>query len=173
MRYSYAWEVGVEELQDWMSDGAQGRLPDRLYVTFLGVPVERDLQKAVQQGHVCYEDPSRCGIPMRTAISVVDPRKGEPFERDDVIKMGFGFPSRGVEPQWIVGRVHCFYTLSHDGGIVGFSIPRVETPVSRFTGESIAGLVVGAMGMFIFGLYLRRWLLGRKAHGKAAANVGA
>jgi hypothetical protein len=32
------------------------------------------------------------------------------------------------------------------------------TSASRFKGESIAGLVVGAMGIFIFGLYLRAWL---------------
>jgi hypothetical protein len=35
--------------------------------------------------------------------------------------------------------------------------------VSRFHGASVAGLVVGAMGCFIFGLYLRAWLRERKA----------
>jgi hypothetical protein len=35
--------------------------------------------------------------------------------------------------------------------------------VSRFHGASIAGIVVGAMGCFIFGLYLRGWLRERKA----------
>jgi hypothetical protein len=34
--------------------------------------------------------------------------------------------------------------------------------VSRFHGASIAGLIVGAMGVFIFGLYLRSWLRERK-----------
>jgi hypothetical protein len=34
---------------------------------------------------------------------------------------------------------------------------------SRFHGASVAGLVVGAMGIFIFGLYLRSWLRERKA----------
>jgi hypothetical protein len=34
---------------------------------------------------------------------------------------------------------------------------------SRFHPASVAGLVVGAMGCFIFGLYLRRWLRERKA----------
>ncbi|MHC5058658.1 MAG: hypothetical protein ACYTKD_28705 [Planctomycetota bacterium] len=29
--------------------------------------------------------------------------------------------------------------------------------------SAVAGLVVGAMGCFIFGLYLRRWLRERKA----------
>ena len=39
----------------------------------------------------------------------------------------------------------------------------VDTEDGRFTGESVAGLVVGAMGCFIFGLYLRAWLRERKA----------
>ncbi len=34
---------------------------------------------------------------------------------------------------------------------------------SRFHPASIAGLVVGAMGCFIFGLYLRQWLRERRA----------
>ncbi|MHC5059005.1 MAG: hypothetical protein ACYTKD_30490 [Planctomycetota bacterium] len=33
----------------------------------------------------------------------------------------------------------------------------------RLTGGSVAGLFVGAMGVFIFGLYLRRWLCERRA----------
>jgi len=34
---------------------------------------------------------------------------------------------------------------------------------SRFHPASIAGIVVGATGLFIFGLYLRRWLREKKA----------
>jgi len=37
----------------------------------------------------------------------------------------------------------------------------IDTTASRFTGASVAGLVVGAMGMFIFALALRDWLGGR------------
>ena len=44
-----------------------------------------------------------------------------------------------------------------------FTVYYVDTTASRFHGASIAGLVVGAMGCFIFGLYLRRWLRERKA----------
>jgi len=39
----------------------------------------------------------------------------------------------------------------------------LDTTASRFHPASIAGLVVGAMGCFIFGLYLRRWLAARRA----------
>jgi len=41
--------------------------------------------------------------------------------------------------------------------------PVVDTTASRFHPASIAGLVVGAMGVFVFGLYLRRWLDERRA----------
>ena len=39
----------------------------------------------------------------------------------------------------------------------------IDTAASRFHPASVAGLVVGAMGCFIFGLYLRAWLCERKA----------
>ena len=41
--------------------------------------------------------------------------------------------------------------------------PHFALDVSRFHPGSIAGLVIGAMGCFIFGLYLRGWLRERKA----------
>ena len=45
----------------------------------------------------------------------------------------------------------------------GTNVLWIDATASRFHGASIAGLVVGAMGCFIFGLYLRRWLRKRKA----------
>ncbi len=36
--------------------------------------------------------------------------------------------------------------------------PVVDTTASRFTGASVAGLVVGAMGVFVFAVALRHWL---------------
>ncbi|MHC4199474.1 MAG: hypothetical protein ACYSU0_05740 [Planctomycetota bacterium] len=36
--------------------------------------------------------------------------------------------------------------------------PTLDTAASRFTGASIAGLVVGAMGVFVFTVALRHWL---------------
>jgi hypothetical protein len=38
-----------------------------------------------------------------------------------------------------------------------------DTTTSRFHPASVAGIVVGLMGCFIFGLYFRRWLRERKA----------
>ena len=58
---------------------------------------------------------------------------------------------------WVEGQI------KRGGPFNGIAI---DSSASRlFTGASIAGLVVGAMGCFIFGLYLRRWL----REGKAAA----
>ena len=37
-------------------------------------------------------------------------------------------------------------------------IVALDTTASRFTGASIAGLVVGAMGVFVFNVALRHWL---------------
>jgi hypothetical protein len=39
----------------------------------------------------------------------------------------------------------------------------IDTSASRFHPASIGGLVVGAMGVFVFGLHLRAWLRERKA----------
>jgi hypothetical protein len=46
---------------------------------------------------------------------------------------------------------------------LGRGVIIIDPTASYLTGASIAGLVVGAMGVFIFGLYLRRWLVNRKA----------
>jgi hypothetical protein len=45
----------------------------------------------------------------------------------------------------------------------GWTWLAVDTTASRLHPASVAGLVVGGMGCFIFGLYLRRWLRARKA----------
>jgi len=46
---------------------------------------------------------------------------------------------------------------------VGSGIIVVDMVAGRFCPHTIAGIVVGAMGCFIFGLYLRRWLRERRA----------
>jgi len=38
----------------------------------------------------------------------------------------------------------------------------LDTSAGRWHAASVGGLVVGAMGLFVFGLYLRSWLRGRK-----------
>ena len=51
--------------------------------------------------------------------------------------------------------------------------PYVVCAGSRFTGASIAGLVVGAMGVFVFTVALRHWLRERScAPGKPCPGDG-
>jgi hypothetical protein len=52
------------------------------------------------------------------------------------------------------------YIRPHGSYLFGSSLHVDE---GRFHPASVAGIVVGAMGVFIFGLYLRRWLRERKA----------
>jgi hypothetical protein len=63
-------------------------------------------------------------------------------------------------------------TQIHETFVGRFSVQRsnyaklfnmqLDTTASRFHGASIAGLVVGAFGSFVFALYLRQWLQERK-----------
>jgi len=57
--------------------------------------------------------------------------------------------------------LHCLYGRagwdSDEPGMIA-----VDSRASRFHPASIAGIVVGAMGVFIFGLYLRRWVKERR-----------
>ncbi len=58
----------------------------------------------------------------------------------------------GVRSAW-VGRVAALPS--------SYGLAIVDTAAGRFTGASVAGLVVGAMGVFIFALHLNRWLAHR------------
>ncbi len=49
-----------------------------------------------------------------------------------------------------------------DSGVLSEVSVRIDTDASRFTGASIAGLVVGAMGVFVFTVALRLWLRERR-----------
>jgi len=133
MRYSYAWEVDL--------DDPELLLRLQSYTRVRGV-----LEKNTS---VYFTRDSRFAIVARTnkRAWVFLPRK---VERDD--------EGRAVS---IEGRM----TLENLKGMFGYGIsgPVLDTTASRFHPASVAGLVVGAMGCFIFGLYFRRWLCERKA----------
>ncbi|MHC5054819.1 MAG: hypothetical protein ACYTKD_08885 [Planctomycetota bacterium] len=64
-----------------------------------------------------------------------------------------GLPE-GVSPEIVHGRVVAETRI----GSVSMRFLGVDAAASRWTGASVAGLVVGAMGIFIFALHLRRWM---------------
>jgi len=88
------------------------------------------------------------------SASLVESRNGSSYSFQIMVDLGEG-KTLAVTPdggpgERLVGRL----------GGVGFFF---DTTASRFHPASIAGLVVGAMGCFIFGLYLRAWLRERTA----------
>ncbi len=64
------------------------------------------------------------------------------------------------EPLEVRGRIlsACHFYREGHATHIPFLGPFIDTTTSRFTGASIAGLVVGAMGMFVFSVALRHWL---------------
>jgi len=56
----------------------------------------------------------------------------------------------------VKGRVVIEYPKQTD--LLGVPVIAVDAAASRWTGASVAGLVVGAMGVLVFALYLRHWL---------------
>jgi hypothetical protein len=69
------------------------------------------------------------------------------------------------------GRVVDLSYSSQLGGPPTFRMLGVNPALSRFTGASIAGLVVGAMGVFVFTVALRHWLGERRKFGERDEGV--
>jgi len=49
-------------------------------------------------------------------------------------------------------------------GVVGIAPLSLDSTAGRWHPASVGGLVVGAMGALVFGLYLRSWLRARRTH---------
>ncbi len=145
MRYSYAWDVTPVGLYgsecsvaaaSYVRVWGKTRL-DRLYVPTKAAPGAA-YNVAVVDGDGQHEV---------FLTGVVDPRLRECWE----------------------GRLVWYYqTHKQTAGLSPFQpdywqMPAIDVSASRFHPASVAGLVVGAMGCFIFGLYLRGWLRERKA----------
>jgi len=142
MMYSYAWKVTPKRLLKRAPQLKEGGWPCGSYVQV--------------QGFLCKWE--RLGLSFALVADAED--------------MGSWFPVRGVDD---VSLPHWGDLKRADGGRtraiigrVGFSKERgsfshvLYARASRFHPASIAGLVVGAMGCFIFGLYLRRCLRERR-----------
>jgi hypothetical protein len=139
MRYSYCWDFSIRELEACETS--------ELYVRVSGYHT----------------------VILRT-IDVLTESPGD-WRHGTVIAVCFQ-PGDWMVPGRIPG-----YAERNDGGRVTVrgrttfpdesrrhqSDPGIILGESRFTGESVAGLVVGAMGALVFALYLRGWLRARRA----------
>ncbi len=180
MRYSYAWDVRLPEIcavdDNVLWDGldAPPHPLEGQYVRLRGVVqgasyvMGWDGAGATEKGSgtldiVLYAVSDRLWRGRQIDAVVPETRWADEAEEWlSVRDCGKGAKNREVE---FVGRF-----IRHDGLPGGSETPLqhvvVDTTASRFTGASIAGLVVGAMGVFVFAVALRHWLGERRqGHG--------
>ena len=69
------------------------------------------------------------------------------------------------------GRVHGVTYLPHSYSSTMVYTVALDAAASRFHGASIAGLVVGAMGVFVFTAALRHWLREQRRFREAAEGA--
>ncbi|MHC4252278.1 MAG: hypothetical protein ACYS9X_24435 [Planctomycetota bacterium] len=152
IRHSYAWDVTPGEL---LADG--GGWPRRLqydvascYVRLRGVPSRGPwLDHGSGVVFVSFHDGPEREWPF---VSVVFRDVGS-VPAPGTLENAFG---RLVSRNW-------FYPVPQTSDAGNLLV--VDATRGRLTGESVAGLVVGAMGAFVFWLHLRRWLRVRQAEG--------
>ncbi len=157
MRYSYAWPLSPKDLvgeESGMSFGA-ALFRMRLGGAYVIVRGEGSGSWDLDGSPVvCLSDPS--DRRRRINVLLLGTRKRPVLqERDKALALHV----IGTETT-VTGRV-----VALDDGLLALSIT-----ASRFTGASIAGLVVGAMGMFVFAAALRHWFERRRALGDAATS---
>jgi hypothetical protein len=144
MRYSYCWHVSAADLDDKMEqwDNLPFSPAASMFVRSSGVASGNELTLDGEEFFV--EAFAQDAEGVLHCVEVKWP-KGVPYPEAEAVF-------------WFQGRL-LTYAPDHD--------PKgpfaVDATASRFHAASVAGLVVGAMGVLILGLYLRRWLRARKA----------
>jgi len=140
MRYSYAWDVTTEDIAECNYDGSVWRLRGR-----------PSSDHFFRDRYVCFEGHYYHG----------GGREGGPYEV--VVWDGSGRHWRVLARK--LPRAPMGSRVAFRGRLKPMhGMPLcVDGTRSRLHGASVGGLAVGAMGCYIFGLYLRRWLRERKA----------
>ncbi len=191
MRYSYCWDVAVRDLpvlpKAWNLISGPSGIP-HVPVDFDFVQIREDLsRRAWPESFGDHWLRNRYVRVKGCVVSVLrlsdtphsdgtrDPGYWIPVISDGTGQMSVllppsrGKPSRDWDEKAFRGRL--VLTPSARAAYIGPPDPALENSkplsldscVGRWHHASIAGLVVGAMGCFIFGLYLRGWLVERKA----------
>jgi hypothetical protein len=140
MRYSYCWTMGSRELGDLMT--GYGKVwPTDAYVEIAARLEDREFRPdETGEWHVL----ATSHLDRSMEVDVIGSQRPPAACADGLRRLRGRVCGREVTDTW------------HEGS------NSIDTTASRFTGGSIAGLVVGAMGVFIFGLYLRAWLRERR-----------
>ncbi len=156
MRYSYSWDVTGEYLYGNAAAIRVGRWPCRSYVRVRGTDACGLALNIPNPDYVDYAHLSEdCyGVAFL-------PRGYVTHNLYLHVRMPPGTELAAREAGEFAGRVFAREPLTS-----GYDVPPderdaypgVDTTASRFTGASVAGLVVGAMGVFVFTVALRHWL---------------
>jgi len=154
MRYSYAWGVTVDYLSAGAPQAREGRCPDGLFVRFPGIVTYREHGVPVRfpdggwEFEACAPGDLIAWVTVRTHAEAPPAAGGELVFRGRVSAYEYPTPLPGGthNPPLPPSRI----------------VTYVNTTASRFTGATIAGLVVGAMGVFVFAAALRHWLERRR-----------
>ncbi|MHC4247934.1 MAG: hypothetical protein ACYS9X_02275 [Planctomycetota bacterium] len=135
MRYSYAWDVTPRQFDMFVEPKAENWLAELNWYrrAYLHLRGRRD-------PYVPFYDES-----VGTTCYMV-------CDEDGVVRVAGPTNADAYSPVIVKGRLGSRYRFVF-----------LDTTASRVHPASVAGIVVGAMGCFIFGLYLRRWLRARKA----------
>jgi len=147
MRYSYAWDVTPESLGPLLPEHDTPLCLDR-FVRLRGLSCRAEVYACVQGNVVPVPPNSPRG---HYFVWVAEPERPE-----TAVAVYIEDYRWSPEEVTFVGRIET-------GGLNALAAGYVNVMSSRFHPASLAGIVVGAMGCFIFGLYLRRWLREKKA----------
>ncbi|MHC4502340.1 MAG: hypothetical protein ACYTFI_03465 [Planctomycetota bacterium] len=145
MRYSYAWNLSADYIYDRAPQIYEGKWP---------------------AGACVQVETARLGQAKAYALVLAGSEAAKPVCVQGKV-IGIGTVTCGhvavevLEKQWL-GGVPSFFGLPGEATWVDYHTlylrPYVTVGTSRFTGASIAGLVVGAMGVFVFTVALGHWL---------------
>ncbi len=157
MRYSYAWDRTPAQLLHMSQWPKQGEWPQDAYVA-LECHVARWLPVDESVSQITIARDTR----KPSSFIAIEGGASETVVRDAKLIRTLGQPVAATVSV-LRGRLSCQSTL-RDGYVSSLAF---TVGSHRLSGPSIAGLVVGAMGCIIFGLYFREWVRARKALAQA------
>jgi hypothetical protein len=134
MRYSYCWDFSIRELEERKINGLYVRVSGYHNVLLMDIDL---LSESPRDPELRRYTPPYIAVHFQPGDEFIPGRIPGYAERND--------GGRAT----VRGRTTYRDEQRDDGIILG---------ESRFTGASIAGLVVGAMGCFVFTVALRHWL---------------
>jgi hypothetical protein len=142
MRFSYCWEVRLRDLVRPLPDYGTWQWPNDVYARLSGGAVAaRSLALEKSRGFCQVIDPADDDSPQVVVHSSASASKLYYEQTEFVGRLSADMLAINAQRFWVLSA----------------------SRFSRFHPASTAGLLVGTMGVFIFALYLRRWLAERRA----------